>query len=203
MNDLDFIEYTKKQGTEKILGKAEGHTLLNFWQWAYSDLVGNTERGILAEYLVALACGINENNRVGWDAYDLEMIEKDIHIKIEVKSSAYLQTWKQKGHTKPRFGISESLAWDYKQNILGKEKTRHADVYVFAFLAHEYKSSLNPLDLNQWQFYVLATKQLSEYARSQKTISLKSLQSLTVSVAFNNLKNEIAYKQTLNILPSL
>ncbi len=28
-------------------------TIVDCWQWAYSDLISNTERGVLAEYLVA------------------------------------------------------------------------------------------------------------------------------------------------------
>jgi hypothetical protein len=197
MNDLDFIEYTKKQGTEKILGKAEGHTLLNFWQWAYSDLVGNTERGALAEYLVALACGIDKKPRISWDSYDLETTEG---IKIEVKSSAYIQTWKQKDFSKPIFNIPMTHAWDYRENVLNKEKKRHADVYVFSLLAHKEQSTLNPLNLDQWEFYVLATKQLAEYTRSQHSITLRSLQNLTVNVHFNRLKEEIILKNKLNEL---
>lgn len=34
------------------------HTLADFWSWAHSDLMGNTERGILAEYIVACSLGI-------------------------------------------------------------------------------------------------------------------------------------------------
>ncbi len=32
-------------------------TIVDCWQWAYSDLISNTERGVLAEYLVAKAVG--------------------------------------------------------------------------------------------------------------------------------------------------
>ena len=31
--------------------------LLSFWQWYSSDLISNTTRGVLAEYLVARAVG--------------------------------------------------------------------------------------------------------------------------------------------------
>ena len=58
MLDLGIIEFTRKNGSEEFVGSSEGHSLLNYWQWAYSDLVGNTERGVLAEFIVALACGI-------------------------------------------------------------------------------------------------------------------------------------------------
>jgi len=193
--DLGIIEFTQKEGSEEIICKDKGHTLLNFWQWAYSDLVGNTERGALAEYLVAMACGIVKNPRISWDAYDLETTEG---IKIEVKSSAYIQTWKQKDFSKPVFNIPESYAWDYKENLFHNERKRHADVYVFALLAHKEQSTLNPLNLDQWEFYVLATKQLSEYTRNQKTLSLKSLLKLTNSVHYNCLNEEIIKRNESN-----
>ena len=31
--------------------------MLDFWRWAFSDLRDNTQRGVLAEFLVALALG--------------------------------------------------------------------------------------------------------------------------------------------------
>ena len=63
-------------------------TLTEYWKWAHSDLLGNTERGILAEYLVRLALNIT-SNRLSCDKYDLLYKER---IRIEVKSSAYIQT---------------------------------------------------------------------------------------------------------------
>ena len=50
--------------------------------WAYSDIVGNTERGKLAEFIVAMALGITESISVAWNKYDLLSKEG---IRIEVK----------------------------------------------------------------------------------------------------------------------
>jgi hypothetical protein len=60
--------------------------LLSFWQWSASDLVGNTARGCLAEYIVATALGLTSGVRNDWEAYDLEFNG----WKIEVKSSGHL-----------------------------------------------------------------------------------------------------------------
>ncbi len=62
-------------------------TLLGFWRWAASDLVSNTLRGILAEYIVACALDLPQEVRVEWDAFDLKTAQG---LKIEVKSAAYL-----------------------------------------------------------------------------------------------------------------
>ena len=40
-------------------GKSSGTTVKEFWSWAYSDLLNNTLRGVLAEFLVEKSmCGI-------------------------------------------------------------------------------------------------------------------------------------------------
>lgn len=66
--------------------------LTEFWSWNQSDLIENRTRGILAEFIVKKALGIEDDNRIEWDDYDL-ITEKG--IKIEIKSGAYIQTWAQ------------------------------------------------------------------------------------------------------------
>jgi len=61
-----------------------------FWKWAFSDFMSNALRGVLAEYIVACAIGCTERLRVECDAYDLVTPDG---TRIEVKPSAYLQTW--------------------------------------------------------------------------------------------------------------
>lgn len=52
--------------------------------------MGNTVRGVIAEFLVASALGISGDMREAWSPFDL--LTED-GIKIEVKSSAYVQQW--------------------------------------------------------------------------------------------------------------
>ena len=33
-------------------GKGAGITVMDFWRWAFSDLIDNTQRGVMAEFLV-------------------------------------------------------------------------------------------------------------------------------------------------------
>lgn len=66
--------------------------LLEFWQWSQSNLLNNTLRGTIAEFIVAKAVNATNTIRVEWDAYDLITPEG---LKIEVKSAAYLQSWQQ------------------------------------------------------------------------------------------------------------
>jgi hypothetical protein len=187
--ELSAIEFSKKNGSEEIVYKKKERRLIDFWQWAYSDLIGNTERGNLAEYLVAIACDTDEKSRISWDSYDLEL---DDSIKIEVKSSAYLQTWKQKDYSKIIFNIPKTYAWDCKENIYEKEKKRHADVYVFALLAHKDKITLNPLDTNQWEFYVLNSTLIDDCVGNAKQITLEKLLRLkAIKSSIDDLKENI------------
>jgi hypothetical protein len=169
---LNAIEFTRKTGNEIFSGYKNKKTLLDFWQWAYSDLIGNTERGAIAEYIVAIACNIDDNIRVSWDSYDLLLKNG---LKIEVKSSAYLQTWKQKKYSTPIFNIPKTKAWDFIENTYDTERKRQADLYVFALLAHLDKETINPLDTNQWEFYIISTININNQLKDSKQISLKRL----------------------------
>ena len=62
--------------------------LQDFWRWSCSDLLNNTQRGILAEFLVHSALGTKDVVRTDWLPFDLT---SPSGLRIEVKSSAYLQ----------------------------------------------------------------------------------------------------------------
>ena len=187
-NNLNKVETVKKTGLEHFLfnGQALPFNVLTFWQWSNSELLGNALRGILAEYIVASSINCTDNLRHQWDAYDLIT---DSGIKIEVKSSSYLQSWNQNKLSSLTFGIQETL---YRKNKGEKIKKRQADVYVFCVLSHRDKKTVNPLDLNQWDFYVLSTKTLNQNVGHQKKISLSSLLNLNpTKVKYSQLNQAI------------
>lgn len=108
-------------------------------------------------------------------------------IKVEVKSAAFLQGWHQKKLSKVSYNTPKTRAWSPDTNRLDDDPKRQADVYVFALLAHQDKATLDPMDLKQWEFYVVPTKVLNERKRSQHSITLKSLKSLCDAVSFGEL----------------
>ncbi len=130
------INDMKKTGSEPFHknGKSLDLSLLEYWQWFASDLISNTMRGILAEFIVASALGLTDNSRKEWDACDL--ITKD-GIKIEVKSAAYLQSWTQKILSNISFNIKPTHAWNGETGEYSKDKKRSADIYVFCELKHK------------------------------------------------------------------
>jgi len=172
------LNVTRKEGRESFHsnGRQLPFDLLSYWQWSASDLVSNATRGIVAEYIVARALGLAEKGvRDEWAAYDLETPSG---IKIEVKSAAYLQSWHQERLSPVKFVVPKTRAWDADTNTQSQESKRQADVYVFALLVHTDKETVDPLNIDQWHFYVLPTAVLDARKRSQHSITLKSLEKL-------------------------
>ena len=147
----------------------------DFWRWSCSDLLSNATRGVLAEFIVAKGLGIETKVRTEWDDVDLRLPDG---ITIEVKSSAYLQSWEQKKLSAIRFGIGPSKGWDAETNEYDERVLRRADLYVFALLIHKEMATVEPLNLEQWQFLVLSTSRLQRLVGNQKTIGLASLRKL-------------------------
>jgi len=87
-------------------------TLGDYWSWAYSDILTNTNRSIFAEYLVGAALGVLDTPRIEWDRCDLHYRS----MEIEVKSSAYVQSWYQEQPSKIQFDIAKKRRWDYRTN---------------------------------------------------------------------------------------
>lgn len=145
-----------------------------FQAWAYDDLFTNTTRGVLAEYIVAKALGIADTKRLEWDQHDLDIDG----VGVEVKSAAYVQTWEQARISEIVFSIRPRQGWNARTNTYAPNAKRSADVYVFCLLEGKDREHIDPLDVAQWTFYVLATSELDRRLPTQKTIRLGPLKSL-------------------------
>ena len=128
-----------------------------FWQWAFSDLQENVTRGVLAEFLVAKALGINLSVRQAWDDYDLKT-EKG--LRVEVKASGYLQAWRQQKPSVIQFGQLKARSWDDKEGYTSEPQYR-ADVFVFAVHTAKRHEDYDMMDLAQWEFYVADSETLA------------------------------------------
>jgi hypothetical protein len=179
MNDFDQrLKIKRKNGSECFFSSAGSSrsTVLNFWQWAFSDLGTNSMRGIVAEFIVASALGVSRDVRNSWLEYDLTTKSG---LKVEVKSAAYLQSWLQTKESPISFSVSKARRWAYPPARLVGQLKRHADIYVFCVLRHRRKRSLNPLNLGQWDFYVIDTKTLNKGIGNQKSLSFNKLLELS------------------------
>lgn len=192
-NQLSRLVVKRKTGQEPfhIDGRPLEHqlSLLDFWQWACSDLVENTFRGALAEFYVASALGCLDCLRDSLSCHDL--ITKD-EVTIQVKSAAYLQSWYQKTYSAIRFDIEPKMAFDANTGVSEKVAKRHSTLYVFCLNNHKDKTTLDPLNLDQWIFYVMPTKLLEEKVPALKQLSLDMLLKLGPSESsYQSLKKTI------------
>lgn len=183
----------RRTSEEPFIG-LEGTCLGDFWRWGYSDLMDNTVRPVLAEFIVGSLLGVESKGRVAWDAADL--LYCDHHI--EVKSAGYLQSWSQQGPSRIVFDIARKRAWEATSNTQASIPSRYAECYVFCLLFHQNPTTVNPLDLGNWRFWVLATEAINDTLGDQKTLSLSRLEGLTRAVAAQQLRTEVDEKLRLD-----
>ena len=147
-------------GNEKFAGMAQT-TVRDFWQFALGDLRMNNARGYLAEFIVGKALGIENLKRVEWDSYDLLFGD----ITIEIKSSAYLQSWDQKKVSALQFSGLQGTRYHPRAPGNGEDplgKRFNAMVYVFCAHTQTEHESYDQLDITQWEFFVVSRSVLAE-----------------------------------------
>lgn len=188
--NLPNIKTNRKTGNENFVLKKKvlNIKIQDFWCWNQSNLIENRTRGILAEFIVKEALNIKSQSRIEWDYYDLIT---DNGTKIEVKSAAYIQSWKQRKYSAIKFSISKTVNEPSNCELSGKIG-RSSDYYVFCLLKTKDQDVINPIDLDQWTFFVLKTDIINEKLQNQKTIGLNSLLKLNpVQCNYNQLKDVI------------
>lgn len=156
-------------GSEPLLDGS----VADFWRWALSDLRMNTARGWFAEYLIARSVGDLRPGRTEWESYDVKSAEG---IRIEVKSSGYWQSWAQKAPSSITFRGLRTRKWA-PQTGYEPEPSIVADVFVFAVQAAPTAEAYDPLDVTQWDFYVLPASIIRE--RLGNSVGLATLRRLS------------------------
>ena len=198
-NALARLHPTRRSGAERLHsnGRSLDLSLLDYWSWSASDIVSNAQRGVLAEFIVASAIGVDlKSVRNEWGAYDLTTPDG---IRVEVKSAAFIQSWEQRDYSIISFNVPKTRGWNSDTNIQESESRRQAQVYVFALLAHKDKLTIDPLNVNQWIFFVLPTAVLDARKRSQTSITLRSLQSLAgPGISYECLHQAVAHAAKMN-----
>ena len=161
----------------------------DFWKFHYSNVY--SAHGEIAEFVVARALGITEaQNTAYWTLWDITYR----NVKIEVKATAYYHLWNSNGNVSKQrtFGIAKANG-SYDSDISGNNDfCRQNDIYVFCLNLGNTKEESNPLDLNNWEFYIIPTSVINEKCGNNKTISLGKIKSLGFSAKrYNEIKNEI------------
>ena len=163
--------------------QSEPEILTDFWQWAFGDLCDDDIKGVFVEWLVHKLLNIKTARRVSWANSD---VITPSGIRIEVKSSAYWQSWKfinefgdfelkEKYVVMPpnKIRFSGLVARDSTDANRSGEPSLKSDIYVFAFQKEESIKNWNALDLTQWEFYLVMAEDLLKHGA--KIISLAKL----------------------------
>ncbi len=173
-------------------GVSIGATLLDYWRWSGSELLSNVQRGVLAEFLIARTLDVTHEPRVEWAPWDLRTRSG---VTVEVKSAAYWQAWPQRRPSDITFDIApRKQVWDVATNETTTlpEPRRLADVYVFCVLGRRTcPRNTDPLDVDQWAFYVLGGAFLDRERPAQKTIGIDPLRSLAAEAPYGGLSAAI------------
>jgi hypothetical protein len=148
--------------------------------------VENVQRGVFAEFLVATALGVTHVKRVGRAGYDLDYDSK----KIEVKSSAYLQSWLQRALTRPVFSIGTHQQWIERTGAF-EDPRRVADCYVFCLYHDKDAPDAEVLNVARWTFCALRITALIQHCQAAKTLSLERLEEIATPVSFDGLKRRV------------
>lgn len=190
-NELDEMPLELLSGQEPVAANAgRAMQLVDYWQWSGSGLMDNTQRGVLAEFLVAVALGVHRTPRTEWGNYDLQADLDGSCIKIEVKSSAERQSWRGKPRGFHQFDIRKTEdSWGVEPGV-----RRWADVYVFCILKNLHATSqLEALNVRNWEFLVLATDEIDRQRSDQRSIRAGPLRELgAVSCVHSELADRIA-----------
>ncbi len=174
----------------------EPTTLQDFWIWAFSDLCDDDVKGIFAEWMVLRLLGISTSRRCSWADNDLVL---ESGVTIEVKSSAYWQSWRAlDGLGRTREIVGTPHLDEAKIRFCGLVRGRsdlgeahspklRSHLYVFAFQHHPDYQTWDAMDLSQWEFYVVPASALPA-----KSVSLKSLRAHYRKLDAASLKDEIS-----------
>ena len=133
-----------------------------------------------------MALGVVDEPRVEWDAVDLRYDG----FKIEVKSSAYCQSWFQRKPSTVQFSIRKAVFWNSETGAYEGEATRSADVYGSPiFTRHKIRQTPTRarscgLGLFCGSDRHAATRELG----TAKSISLAAVKRLAVPCKFDGLK---------------
>ena len=183
------MNYISENTPFMLDGQSMGITMLDFWKYQYSNIYDMQE--YIAEFIVGKALGIDEPiNRDGWTLYDIDY--NGMHI--EIKQTSYYHSWQEKlagGRISQQrtFGIQPAYS-EYKDSTT--ELKRQNDIYVFCLNTGTNAEESNPLEMSNWEFYVVPTAVINaNCAPMQKSISLGKVRKLASMTRFQDLKSTI------------
>lgn len=160
--------------------------VVDFWRWAYSDLSQNVTKGMVGQYIIAWSLGIDNLPDDRWASFDLLSPQGK---KIEVKTTSYLQAWKQK-KINPQFLIRKTHSYSSEMGY-SRDADFQADIYVLCYFFEKDELIADVTNLNQWKFWIFPRGTIEQMLKNKKTIPVSKLEGEFRSVSAQNLGKEI------------
>ena len=161
--------------------------IIDFWLYKYSNIWNLQE--YIAEFIVEKALEINKShNTDSWTLYDILYR----NTRIEVKETSYYHPWNENGKisNQRNFGITMANS-SYENSNDSNKFERQNDIYVFCLNVGNTKEESNPMNLNNWEFYIVPTKTINSLCGENKTISLGKVKKSAKKVEYFEIKNYI------------
>jgi hypothetical protein len=145
-------------------------------------LVTNVYRSVIVEAIVAAALPTWKWCSSDYAGHDFERGS----IKLEVKQSALLQTWSKSRLSKASWDIAPRTGFWVDGDTWVPSPGRNAHMYVLSLhtIADENADHRDPL---QWQFYVIASRNLPDV----KTIGVRAAEKLIAPVKLDRLNERV------------
>jgi len=159
----------------------------DFWIFKYSNIYNLQE--VIAEFIVEKALNIEKpHNTDSWTLFDILYR----NCRIEIKETSYYHPWNENGKISNQrcFGITKANG-SYENNDIENKFERQNDIYVFCLNTGMTKETSNPMNLNNWEFYIVPTYVINEKCGNNKTISLNKVRQLTKAITYDKLKESI------------
>ncbi len=170
-----------------IIGDLYGNTVLDFWSWAFSDILSSRNRGVFAEFLIGAVLGTTENARIEWDVAD--------HIyrgrKIKVRSASYIQHWFQKKPARIVFPLGRTRQRKIKTSIPGLSLHPKPEIYVFCLFNVKDSNEASVLDMEKWVFYPTQAYLVETRFRRKEALTLRDVRRIATPVTILQLRKAI------------
>lgn len=182
-----MIMKKRRLSSDELIPGLPGLRVGDYWAWAYSDIIENVQRGTYAEFLVGVALGLVDGVRIGYDNFDLTYKGK----RLEVRSSAYLQSWPQAKPSKLNFSVRKRIAWYPEQSAQSPVPLRSADCFVFCSYLETDAAKANVLDASAWEFVVALAATIDERFSDKAALNDALLKTLGRPVRWEALRGRV------------
>jgi hypothetical protein len=162
--------------------------IAEFWKWGASDLASEPIPQSLAEFIVAKALGIPISGTRSFT--QAAKFTTELNCQVEVRSWSFINKKKEIEPSNLSFKIPRiNKDLPYQRSFRPGPKA-HPDIYVFAMFVHNVPATADPLNPDQWLYYVISANSLR--GAKDEVVNIRLLQEVAGRyVSFDKLFGEV------------